>query len=340
MAVTFASLFMLILPLRSVDLEKHPNKWAALFEKTWPAYKRWFLKEGLFARAGYLSSISAFEQHLPELVDVYKTLCEQVGGGDLTSRYLSMYNPPPYMSGCSQIAWLRDKPELIRNYDYSPRYFEGLLMKTNWLKPIVGMSDCNWGLLDGVNADGLTASLTFGGRRITGDGFGIPIVLRYCLETCSNTHEAVKVLLKVPTHMSYNITLLDSDLNFATVYMVPNGQNHVTGYQVGTNHQGEITWSDYAIMTRTVERMTLLESCIHNPHERTNSLRQKFLTSPLYNNQFSKAFGTLYSAAYSPIEKSVDLFWPNKTVTFKLNDFAEEHVQIKLNTKVNRLLTI
>jgi len=38
----------------------------------------------------------------------------------------------------------------------------------------MGMSDCLWGLLDGVNGDGLCASLTFGGRRIVGVGFGIP----------------------------------------------------------------------------------------------------------------------------------------------------------------------
>ena len=46
------------------------------------------------------------------------------------------------------------------------------------------MSDCLWGLLDGVNDAGLAVSLTFGGRRVLGDGFGIPIVIRYLLETC------------------------------------------------------------------------------------------------------------------------------------------------------------
>ena len=48
------------------------------------------------------------------------------------------------------------------------------------------MSDCLWGLLDGVNDAGLAVSLTFGGRRDVGDGFGIPIVVRYLLEVCSD----------------------------------------------------------------------------------------------------------------------------------------------------------
>jgi len=185
----------------------------------------------------------------------------------------------------------------------------------------MGMGDCNWSLLDGVNQDGLCASLTFGGRRITGNGFGIPIVLRYCLEVCTNTEEAISLLQRVPVHMSYNITLLDDDLNYATIYMVPDGQNLVTKHQVGANHQGEITLSDYAIKTKTVERMTLLENCIFCPSENHQSTKQKFLQAPLYNTQFSKAFGTLYTASYSPLNKSIELIWPTKRLDTSLENF-------------------
>ena len=331
---------MLVIPIKSIDLTEHPEKWADFFHKTWPFYERWFLKEGLFAREGYLSSLTEFEKYLPALLPTYKRLCEEIGGGDLASRYLSMYCPPPYMSGCSQIAWIKDNPSLIRNYDYSPRYFEGVFMKTDFIKPVMGMSDCNWGLLDGVNSDGLCASLTFGGRRITGNGFGIPIVLRYCLETCATTIEAIEILKSIPVHMSYNITLLDAHLNFATIYMVPNAENLVTSYQVGTNHQGEITWSDYAIMTRTVERLNLLEHSLYNPSETSKSLKNRFLQSPLYNTAFSKAFGTLYTASYSPEKSEVELIWPSKSLTLNLENFEETKVQVNLKTNANRLLTI
>ena len=50
---------------------------------------------------------------------------------------------------------------------------------------MLGTSDLLWGLLDGMNEDGLAVSLTFGGRQDVGDGFGIPLVLRYVLETCA-----------------------------------------------------------------------------------------------------------------------------------------------------------
>ena len=52
------------------------------------------------------------------------------------------------------------------------------------------MSDCLWGLLDGMNDAGLAVSLTFGGRPVLGDGFGIPLVMRYVLETCEDVAEA------------------------------------------------------------------------------------------------------------------------------------------------------
>lgn len=70
---------------------------------------------------------------------------------------------------------------------------------------VLRMADCLWGVLDGVNDAGLAVSLTFGGRREVGEGFGIPIVVRYVLEVCQTVDEAVRVLSRIPVHMSYNI---------------------------------------------------------------------------------------------------------------------------------------
>jgi hypothetical protein len=47
------------------------------------------------------------------------------------------------------------------------------------------------------------------GRLAVGEGFGIPLVIRYVLEVCGTVEEAVGVLCRVPVHMSYNITALD-----------------------------------------------------------------------------------------------------------------------------------
>ena len=174
------------------------EKWKELFDKTWPYYKRWFLSEGYKARPGYLSSVGELSKHMPEIMPIYTNLVELVGGDELKARFLSMYCPPAYMSACSQLAYTKGSNTLIRNYDYSLKLFEGTMLCTNWLQPVMGVSDSNWGLLDGMNSSGLSASLTFGGRKISGRGFGIPLVIRYILETSSTTKEAVELLINDP----------------------------------------------------------------------------------------------------------------------------------------------
>jgi predicted choloylglycine hydrolase len=110
---------------------------------------------------------------MPEIVPLYEALCEQAGGGDHRARFLSFYCPPPYLSGCSQAIWPGAEPVLVRNYDYSPGAFDALLLRTGWQgRAVMGVSDGLWGLVDGINDAGLAVSLTFGGRRVVGDGFG------------------------------------------------------------------------------------------------------------------------------------------------------------------------
>ena len=124
-------------------------------------------------------------RHMPELVPVHHRLVELAGGSELDARMLSLYSGPPFVTGCSQVAWTRDVPALIRNYDYPVSRLEGLLMHTAWgRRRVIGMSDCLWGLLDGMNDAGLAVSLTFGGRSVSGDGFAIPLVVRHLLEAC------------------------------------------------------------------------------------------------------------------------------------------------------------
>lgn len=328
------------LPLELADFAKTPSGWSTHFERAWPVYRRWFLKEGLVNRPGFLTAHKAFEKYLPDFVPLLDKLCDEVGGGDLSSRFLTMYCPPPYMSGCSQVAWTRDEPLLVRNYDYSPRYFEGVLMKTDWMQPVMGMSDSLWGLLDGVNAAGLSASLTFGGRRLTGKGFGIPLLVRYCLETCRTTAEAVDKLRRIPAHMSYNLTLLDAQKNYATIYFLPDAPNQVTYLAVGTNHQEEITWPDYAAMTNTVGRRTILEFALMNPTETADTLVARFLEPPLFNTAYEKAFGTLYTAVYKPAQRALSLIWMDKAHTAHLHEFEAQHLLVPLRAGAARLFSL
>ena len=67
------------------------------------------------------------------------------------------------------------------------------------------------GCIDGMNADGLVASLTAGGSRARGLGFSIILMLRYVLETCSHVDQAIAALSRIPVALSQNVTFARID---------------------------------------------------------------------------------------------------------------------------------
>ncbi|MCB1805434.1 MAG: hypothetical protein KDK04_06845 [Candidatus Competibacteraceae bacterium] len=300
-------------------------KWQALFERLWPAYKRWFLSEGERARPLYLSSVRALRQYMPELLPTYERLVELAGGSDLAARFLSLYCPPPYLSGCSQAIWPGPPPLLIRNYDYNPLLFEGLILHTTWNgRRVIATSDCLWGVVDGINDAGLAVSLTFGGRRVVGQGFGVPVILRYILEFCTDCTEAAEVLTRIPTHMAYNISLLDRSGNYATVFIAPDREPVVSRVLVTTNHQREVEWHQHAQATASVERERFLKFRLRESGHEPQRLIQAFLRSPVYSTAYGHGFGTLYTAILRPDEGVVDYLWPTVEWRQSLTSFQED----------------
>jgi predicted choloylglycine hydrolase len=297
--------------LSSIHEDKPGRKWQNLFDKHWPQYKTWFLSEGQQARPGYVTSSKKLRTHMPELMPVYEQLVELAGGGDLAARFLSFYRPPPYLLGCSQAVWSSKPAALIRNYDYSPILFEWTLLRTCWLRPVIAMSDCLWGVLDGMNDAGLAASLAFGGNKKTDDGFGVPLVLRYILETCDNVNEACAVLQRVAVHMAYNIILLDRHGTFMTAYLTPERKPPFVHNRVSTNHQDRIEWSAYERMSASIERRTFLENRLANGCPTQADFIDYFLHPPIYRTRYERAFGTLYTAAYHPSTRAAEYRWPN-----------------------------
>ena len=225
----------------------------------WPAYRAWYLKDGGADRPDLETCRRALTRHMPELVPTYERLVGLAGGDEMAARLLSLYRPPGFVVGCSQGAWTRDEPVLVRNYDYPVARLEGLVYLTEWTgRRVLGMSDCLWGLLDGINDAGLAVSLTFGGRRDVGDGFGIPIVVRYLLEVCTTVDEAREALASIPVHAAQNLTLLDRSGAFLTAYVGPGRAPEFRDVAATTNHQGKVEWPEYARAIRTVER----EQCV------------------------------------------------------------------------------
>jgi predicted choloylglycine hydrolase len=303
--------------------EQDPGpKWAGLFDEYWPDYKRWWLKEGEVIRPTYLESRRALLVHMPEIVPLYEQLCELAGGGDLAARFLSFYRPPPYLAGCSQAIWPGKEPVLVRNYDYNSNAFDSLILNTHWLgRQVLGTSDGLWGLVDGMNDAGLALSLTFGGRRVVGDGFGVPLILRYVLQTCTTAQEAGVVLSRVPTHMSYNVTVLDAKRNYLTAMLAPDRPAVITHAAVATNHQESVEWISHARFTATVERERFLLQRMTLHRDPQDKFIEAFLKPPLYSTAFSAGFGTLYTAVYRPRKQEMEVRWPGTVWPLSMANF-------------------
>jgi predicted choloylglycine hydrolase len=240
---------------------------------------------------------------------------------------LSLYRPPPYLAACSQGVWTRDGgPMLVRNYDYAPSRFEGIVWHTRLLdKQVMGMSDCLWGLLDGINEDGLSVSLTFGGRRVLGDGFGIPLVLRYVLETCATIDEARATLVRLPYSLSHNLTLADAEGRLLTAYLSPDREPIFRGFPAATNHQGIVEWPEQARATRTIEREQTILRLLDDPAVDAAAFTDSFLRAPLFSTSYAHGFGTLYTAVYRPRELAMEVRWPAHAWVLGFDAFEEAH---------------
>lgn len=309
------------------------SAWAGAFHRLWPAYRRWYLAEGEDSRPTYLECRRALRRYMPALVPDWERLVELVGGGDLEARFLSLYTPPAYLSGCSQAVWPGPEPLLVRNYDYDPRAFDALALHTTWSgRSVMGSSDCLVGLVDGLNDAGLAVSLTFGGRRIVGAGFGAPMLLRYLLQTCESAPEAGRLLERIPTHMAYNVTVLDRQRRCVTAFLSPDRAAVLSNTPVATNHQDRIEWASHARTTATVERERFLLQRLMLHEDPEPEFIAAFLRPPLYSLAFDRGFGTLYTAAYWPSRGEMVYRWPDAAWHLRLDNFTAASREIRYPT--------
>ncbi|MCP4327608.1 MAG: hypothetical protein GY791_04120 [Alphaproteobacteria bacterium] len=309
---------------QSIDEDLPGPKWRALFDRLWPAYREWFLAEGIEQRATYVESRDQIERHMPRLTPTYDRLVELAGGQDLVARFLSLYNPPGYIAGCSQVVWPGDEPVLIRNYDYAPGATDGVILHSSWNgMRAIAMVDSLIGALDGVNEAGLAVSLTFGGRRVRGDGFGVPIIVRYLLEFCETTAEAAEVLARVPSFMAHNVTVVDRGGKFVTAFLSPDRPAVVRQIPIATNHQGEVEWHNHARATATLERENFLSFRLSDPAMTAPRLADAFLRPPLYTRAYAQGYGTIYTAVYYPRRGLAEYRWPGVTWRLSFDDFKD-----------------
>lgn len=291
------------------------RRWRQLYETTWPAYRRWYLSEGVAARPQLRDAAAALARHMPELLPIWARLSEQTGFDQLAATMLTQWNLPRFApAACSQVVVrdVDDEPSLLRNYDYHPDLFEWVSISTDYLQPVIGTGDCLWGLLDGTNAAGLAVSLTFGGERRCTEGFGIPLVVRLLLETCSTVAEARVRLRGVPVAMSYNLTMVDLTGAYTTAHLRPGYPAEFRSRPIATNHR----WDEpldpaYAARYRSVERAETLRRLL-SQQTSTERIAAQLLRPPLRTTAYEEGFGTLYTAVYRPAARQVTYLWPDQ----------------------------
>jgi len=322
------------LQLLGIDEPQPGRRWQALFDETWPEYRRWWLQHGADARPSREQAERALRDHMPELVPIYERLVAMAGDDDTVAAMLTLWNPPPFIVACSQVVvpdTQTGEPVLVRNYDYDPRLFEATVHRTEWAsRTVLGTGDCLWGLVDGVNGAGLAVSLTFGGRREVGEGFGVPLVIRYLLEVCDDVAAATEVLARLPHQLSYNVTLCDAGGAVATVYVAPDRPARVTSERETTNHPETVEWPEHAEWVGSVERLERLRA-LQSEGVTSDGLIAAMLAPPLLARRWDEGFATLYTAAYRPVTGGLTYHAPGAAAELALDRPLPESVDVPLD---------
>jgi predicted choloylglycine hydrolase len=300
--------------LYGIREEAPGTRWQALFEATWCGYRAWYLSEGLASRPDLATCRAALKRHMPELVTTWEALVGLAGGDELAARMLSLWNPPAFAPGCAQLALARPERLLIRNYDYSPELFEQVVYSSRFTaRRVIGTGDCLWGLLDGMNDDGLVVSFTFGGRPGCGAGFAISLVVRYLLEVCATVGQARAVLRRLPVSMAYNLTISERSGRTVTAFVAPDSAAEFFDTPLATNHRGRVPEHvRLATALNSVGRqdaLLRLAELAPGPRQAIDA----FLRKPLHNNAYSRGFGTLYTALFRPDIGVVEYHWPDRS---------------------------
>jgi predicted choloylglycine hydrolase len=285
--------------------------WLARFKAGREEAVHWYLGQGRAPPPTAAECRAALHRHMPELLAPYDRACAMVGDDPLAHCVLSHYRPAPVVAGCSQAIWLgTGGPALVRNYDFALDIVSEGFEMTSWFgRKVIAKAQRPWGgCLDGMNEDGLVASLTFGGSRALGLGFSAILMLRYVLETCRRVDQAAAALCRIPIAQSHNVALLDRSGAYATLFLGPGRSPAVSQARVCTNHQETIDWPELAARSQTVERQQTLLEALDHPAMTLPRLIDRFLEPPLYSRWIQSP--TVYTAVYRPAEGRVDHLWP------------------------------
>jgi predicted choloylglycine hydrolase len=155
------------------------------------------------------------------------------------------------------------------------------------------------------------------------------LVVRYLLETCGSTAEAIEVLGRVPVYMPYTFTVVDAKGAFTTAFVGPDRPARFVTRRASANHQGEIEWPAYTRQVKSEQRLAKLESFLESTTDVPAAI-DAFLKPPLWRRDYARGSGTLYFAAYRPSTGSLTMHWPGGSEAIGRSGDDERFFEIPL----------
>lgn len=302
------------------DEEEPGEKWLENFNGCRERWTTWATARQTGDRPSHDACRRAIGDHMPEFLDSHDRMVALCDSDPIIGQHISYGGGPPLISGCSVLALPGPPVTLLRSYDFTERYFDALIARTRWTgKRVLAMREGAGGCLDGVNEDGLTAALTFGGDFAHAVGFAIPMLVRYVLETCRDVEQAIAALARMPSAGVQKIILQDRSGASAVVYLRPGRPATTVREAMVTNHQETAPAKDHDA-TRSVARKT----CLDRLTDRTpDEALRAFMQPPLHHANFRGWFGTLYTALYEPEAGKANYCWANDEWEQSFDAFEE-----------------
>ena len=124
--------------------------------------------------------------------------------------------------------------------------------------------------------------------------------------------------------------MLDRSGAFVTAYVGPGRPAEFRDVAGTTNHQGSIDWPEYARAIRSEERERCVLDLLADPEVDRERFIAAFLEPPLHNTEYGLGMGTIYTAAYHPVDGRVEYRWPGYAWEQSIDRFTPGSRTIRL----------
>ncbi|GAA0701698.1 C45 family autoproteolytic acyltransferase/hydolase [Paraclostridium ghonii] len=169
-----------------------------------------------------INCLPIYEKFYPEIVEEIKGIADglKIGDMDIANFLFTMYSFI-FSNKCSCLPISdKEKTFFARNSDFIvsiEKLCDSAYYKLDNVYSFIGNTTAWTEMEDGVNEHGLAVGLTFIYPKKIKPGFNAGMLVRYILEKCKTTDEAILALKNIPISSPQTITLADKKGDIAVV---------------------------------------------------------------------------------------------------------------------------